>query len=407
MWIPADAAELERAVEAATLEETHGFDGKRQLPDSKKNLDLAIDVAAMTTSGGVLIYGIDEDTNGRLTIRAPFDLTGAAERVGQIVESSIAEPPLVRIVELSRETEPGRGYLVVEVPPSPRAPHQVVVRGEMRYYGRGARGNRMLAEAEVALLHARRAEGEKDADALLDEAIAELSADPDTDFGYLYAFAQPNHPLSDDDWERARAGDTRSFLADLSEATRISVHTWGGGYDPSLYKERNWRNRGADAFELGNAYREDEPAKQARAVVTMSGRGLLFVGRAAQRRHMTESDSVLWILEALIAGNLASFLALMGCFFERAGYPGGVIAGVAATGLSGGYSHGAGRGAFAETGSGYRSDVYRRIVRLDATELVGGEAAARKLVQRLVDSLVGNGADPFKPLEGQTFERAV
>jgi hypothetical protein len=50
----------------------------------------------------------------------------------------------------------GLGYLVVIIPASPRAPHMVTLEGENRYYGRGATGNRILNQGDVARLYQRR-----------------------------------------------------------------------------------------------------------------------------------------------------------------------------------------------------------------------------------------------------------
>jgi len=44
----------------------------------------------------------------------------------------------------------------VIVPQSARAPHMVIVKGDNRYYGRDARGNRVLNEGDVARLYERR-----------------------------------------------------------------------------------------------------------------------------------------------------------------------------------------------------------------------------------------------------------
>ena len=52
MWIPSSAEEIDRSARAGDLEETSSFDAKRELPaTAKKNADLAVDVAAMTTIG--------------------------------------------------------------------------------------------------------------------------------------------------------------------------------------------------------------------------------------------------------------------------------------------------------------------------------------------------------------------
>jgi hypothetical protein len=139
MWIPKSAAEVEDAAARADLEETHTFDAKKGLPPAKKNHDIAVDVDAMTVNGGSIVYGLGEDNNKRLTVLAPFELAGVPERIAQIVETGITEPPFIRIQTLPLENDPSKGYVLVIVPQSPRAPHQVIADGDMRYYGRGAK----------------------------------------------------------------------------------------------------------------------------------------------------------------------------------------------------------------------------------------------------------------------------
>lgn len=143
MWVPENAAEIERAARAGDLVESPSFDAKAGLPDAKRNATLAVDVAAMATDGGVLLYGVGEDEHERPTVPQPIALAGAADRIAQIVGSSIAEVPYIEPREYPCDGDPSRGYLLVLVPPSERAPHQVTVGGDMRFYGRGPKGNRM------------------------------------------------------------------------------------------------------------------------------------------------------------------------------------------------------------------------------------------------------------------------
>src|SRR5687767_12299532 len=125
MWIPRTAEELERAASEELLNEKARFEVKRELPASKKNADLAVDVSALTVDGGLLIYGVDENEHGRPTVPAPIELAGARQRIDQVVQTLVDEPPYIEIDELPLDDDPARGYLVVVVPQSPRAPHQV------------------------------------------------------------------------------------------------------------------------------------------------------------------------------------------------------------------------------------------------------------------------------------------
>lgn len=235
MWSPRDDEEVERAAREGRLEETASFDAKRELPATpNKNVDLATDVAAMATDGGVLLYGVAEDEHQRPTIPQPIPLAGAADRVGQIVSTSIAEVPHIELRELPCADDPSRGYLVVIVPQSPRAPHQVIVGGDLRFYGRGSKGNRRLNEGEVARLYERRHGWAVDRDALLEEVVAHAPVSPSDELGYVHAIAFPvvrDHEM----WGRAEAahdGDRRQLQRSMSEAiNRLAITKT---YSPSL-----------------------------------------------------------------------------------------------------------------------------------------------------------------------------
>lgn len=143
---------------------------KRALPPSQKNVDVAVDVAAMATSGGTLVYGVGEDVNKRPELD-PIVLAGARERVASIVQTSLAETPQLDIRELRLESDPQRGYLVVNVPASPFAPHMVQVKGHYRYYGRNEAGNYIMPHDQVVALIERRRRWEKAWQRTLDEAV--------------------------------------------------------------------------------------------------------------------------------------------------------------------------------------------------------------------------------------------
>ena len=90
--------------------------------------------------------------------------------------------------------DPSKGYIVLIVPQSPLAPHQVTVGGDFRFYGRGAQGNRLLTASDVERLHARRQRWEVDRQARLVEVIAHAPYPPQDDLAYLHAFCQPIPP---------------------------------------------------------------------------------------------------------------------------------------------------------------------------------------------------------------------
>ena len=195
MWVPGNLDEIERAVESGTLEETSSFDAKRELPRSSSsgNTSIAVDVAAMSTAGGSILYGVGEDANERLTVRNPISLTGAADRIAQVVQTSISEVPHVDFRSYALPDDPASGYLLVVVPPSPRAPHQVTVGDDRRFYGRGARGNRRLSEQEVALLYAQRQSREVDREARLGKSSRASLMSPSPTTRGLYTHSRSRY----------------------------------------------------------------------------------------------------------------------------------------------------------------------------------------------------------------------
>ena len=172
MWVPKTTAELERAAgEPLGIQESVNCDCKLELPAPHKNRDLAADVAAMANEGGVLVYGVGEDSQGRAKVLNPFTLAGAAERVDQIVQTGTEEPVYVVIHRRPLNADPDRGYLIVEVPASHRAPHMVIHTGDHRYYRRTPTGNMVMNQAEVEAMFRRRDEWGRRAVEELDTAL--------------------------------------------------------------------------------------------------------------------------------------------------------------------------------------------------------------------------------------------
>jgi hypothetical protein len=385
MWIPGGVAEIEDAIARGDLEETATFDAKETLPaTSKQNPSLAIDVAAMSTAGGTLLYGVGEDEDDRLTVRAPLELAGAADRVALIVQTSIAEVPHIEFRTYELPDDPTQGYLVVVVPPSPRAPHQVTVRDDGRFYGRGAKGNRRLTEQEVALLYARRQRQEINLDARLDEVIRACPYTPEgPDDGCVYAFAQPL-PVGLDIWEAAeeRAGGRAALQQRLVHAAR-RVTTSPHEFDPSFRGFVSWHPVGADAVRM-SSQPEDPPRSDFIGSLTditfdVDGRCVLFAANAT--RAINEEGGRKYVFERNIAGNFAAFVASVATLFAEANYFGPVDLGVAVTNLDGAASS-----AQTESMTGpalmrrvatFNASTFRRVRRLGAaSELQDAEGVA-------------------------------
>lgn len=146
-WPPRTEEQLADAAANGLLEETHYVDIKRELAaGTGANRDIAKDIAAFALDGGVIVIGVDEDTAPPSLY--PIGTANLAERIESIAASTVHEAVAVSTHVIESST-PGQGYLIVEIPPSPRAPHMV----DGRYYGRGDKRNRPLPHEEVLRLH--------------------------------------------------------------------------------------------------------------------------------------------------------------------------------------------------------------------------------------------------------------
>lgn len=398
MWVPDSAEQIEGASVAGDLPETSSFDAKRELPATpKKNADLATDVAAMAMDGGVLLYGVAEDEHGRPTIPAPFPLVGGADRIGQIVSTGIAEVPYIDVREYPRTEDPSTGYIAVLVPQSPRAPHQVTIGGNLRFYGRGAKGNRPLTEGEVARLYERRQSWAVDRERVLAEVIEHAPVAERVGLGYIHAFVRPVVP---DLGMFERATEVIGSHREMHQRLLNSVHstTLRGQYGPSLEQASHFTRRGADEWRLSNASeRYDDLA--ANEVITSSvflsinidGRGALFCGRATDTT--IGSDTPL-IIEVLIAGNLEAFFASMAAIYEAAGYHGHLDVGVAITGIQGARSERRER-AFGGGYFAYSAPRFSRTDRIAAGELAAPADVAHKLLRHFYEATTG--IDSYNP----------
>lgn len=389
MWIPKTEQEIVDAVTSGSLEESVIFDAKKEI--SSRNQEIAKDVAAMANDGGVLIYGIDEDTQGRPTVLHPIPLAGQPERITSIVQTSIAEPPRIVISTIPTAADPTRGYIVVVVPASERAPHMVVVKGDNRYYGRTATGNTPLSEAEVARLYERRQHWQVDREVLLTEEVERSPFPPHDGIAYLHLFARPvqhEEKFLERVIEPGQAvqGTLNNLVTQVAQPCLFPQ-----SYAPDFRSPEQWLHR-AEGFlcKLWEPNRSDDPSAALYLQIDFDGSGHLFCGRAAERL-----EEKFLFFPKLVAGNTTRFLALMGSLYFRADYVGMVDIGVAITGIKGSIPH-TDNYRLRWSLSPYDQNEYRRTDRISALALnTEVYDIARKMLMPIFNAMSQARIDPF------------
>lgn len=409
MWVPKAAEELEAAVKAGNVDEGATLDFKQELPATpKKNVDLATDIAAMATDGGVVIYGVGENDAGEPTELLPFELAGAEERVQQIIDSRIAEPPHAIVSSLPKGD--GTGYIVVQVPQSARAPHMVTVKGHDRYYGRSGPTNRRLTEGDIARLYERRARWETDREELLQQAIDTAGFQRHQQSGHLHALCRPVAV------DERRLDAFRSGFADDHEAgawLRSQIgYPWR--FRPTL-AEAQWYRIGARAWQFSTRSPDDIKRSTTGLVsgeyvnaldgysavhFDAAGAGRLFFGRAMLRsgEGMAGVGGQTFTFERGIAGTFGQFVSIMGAFYERVGYVGAVDVGLALQGCERGSSWFL-RERHEDDGPGHLDDDERHTARLAVAELREPDVVPREFLGALLKAAKKH--DSYDPWEHQ------
>jgi len=186
MWHPRTWSDI--AALKGQAEESSTLDFKEQLGSSS---EIAKDLAAMALNGGVLLYGVKEDTaTGIAADITPIPLKQIEERLQQIAGSSVA-PPVDVDVQLVRE-QPGdtTGVVAVVVPASPLAPHQA----NHRYPFRRGTTTDYLEERDIERLYQQRADliAAPPPGLLLErDFVRILSPEQTSGFGYLDLLVKP------------------------------------------------------------------------------------------------------------------------------------------------------------------------------------------------------------------------
>lgn len=419
-WTPKTEADLDSAISAGLLEESHYLDLKESLVSKSDNRETARDLASFAIDGGTLIIGIAEDKTNRTFMLAPQPLAGMAEKVEQVARS-IPDPPLSILTEtITSEADQTTGYLVVDVPASPAAPHMV----DGRYFGRGDKTKHSLSDPEVVRLHDQRRAARRDA---LDLLQHEIANDPvPTRFreqAHLFLVAQPLAGRRDmllgltgtPQWNVKTAGFMeRAFTPEVNSAlfnidASPTLADADNGYRRSRGVARATANLGEGRI-LSVSEGALNPEDAIELQIHTDGGLRLFLSRFSDKLGR---DNEQQIIDAAAVSNTRRFLALVLAAAEEAGYFGNWALAVGATYLSGlrAYSPPQTGFGFAATAR-YEEHDYRETTEVSWAELnVAPGAVARRLLGPLLMALSVESrytkalSDPEPPPAGQQSAR--
>lgn len=380
MWRPETEDQIRIAIQDGNLYESTHLDVKREIGDSPSaRKETAKDLSSFAIEGGALLIGVDEDTKNRTFTLSPIDLTSAVERVEQIIATRLDPPLFARIREIPASTGNESGYLFVEVPPSPEAPHMV----DGVYYARGDRTTRRLTDAQVAMLHRLREHRGDVADRLLDEEIArDPFEDKERQRGVLYLVAEPLTGPVDLAVRITRGGPQPLHDIVANSDAGIPQKMRGSAPNPGYASRYSQRSRGAaySSLENGRTVGPEGDAHTFDAEVRDSGGVRVLSGRLTEK---LESGFV--VFDGLAVAHTIRLVNMAARISEKSTYRGAWAFGIAGDRLRGlePYS-----GDFGTRGTTYDVDLYRQTATAYAQELQDRPlAVARRLVGPLLRGL--------------------
>jgi hypothetical protein len=332
VWTSED--DIKRACAAGSIEESHQIDVKRSLGSgSKANLELAKDLAQFAIDGGYLVYGIEEVSDGAFQPH-PIDIVGGIrERIDEVARSRCQPPLTVYVHAIPSEADSTMGYVVVEVPQSPLAPHMV----DGAYFGRSDSTRRKLTDTEVVGFHEARAARTGAADT---ELTAYIAASPYVGrqvHAHLYGVAYPLTFVLG----QGRTGE--DDLRDLCQATALTevrsrLGITGGAYPSDLLHASTFHERADGAALVDYGLRDSRrPDMSGRSSAEENGSEIWvtetgIIRAMMPRLSMTYSDNG---DESLIPGMATLFAyqltALVAQWSKQNGYRGQWAVGMAAT----------------------------------------------------------------------------
>lgn len=390
-WQPRTAADVQTAIDNGTITERHWLDVKLTTGPStnSNNKEIAADLASFAGDGGAIIYGVAEDKTTNTISLAPFDLAGQAERLDEIARSRCDPPLYIACHPLPQDPDNrNHGLLLVEIPPSPAAPHMV----DGRYYGRGDTTKRRLTDGEVARLHAVRTIRHLNAEQLIEHEIARDPVPPtQRQHSHIYVVARPLAAPPDlltETIERREVGVLVRYIASRLNSPASPDWNHLGSGEP---RAQGW---GLQSRLLPGRRIDPDDERAEKYMVDLEigddGSLTLVCGRGSDYTNPTKDQFILDSVAAVFTRGVVDLAAHIG---RDHGYGGRWLLAVGLTDLAGKYTSDA--LAVARIGSSYvpfSADRY-----IESTEAVTSELLAqpgsvtRRLIRRLMRGLATDG----------------
>jgi len=397
MWRPSSWKDVTVAIGA--LSESPDLDFKRQL---SSNNDISKDIAAMTLLGGVIAYGIDEDTQARANAVTKIPLAGVPEKIQLLVNTTIAPVPSIDITVLREDPSDDEGVVVVSVPRSPFCPHMA----RDRFPARAGTVTRYLSELEVSTLYEQRREAlAPPSTGEMIEAFVEPTGGIGSfgGIGVLRVAIAPYGPARHPHGARLKGALEAAVTGSLPViSTIVSPNLTPQAYDWL----RRWCPRGTIGWEAGESSDQFEVLRNNVLVAGTCTHDLHLsfaatMGLEGEGGHGKCAFEHLWVAETL------AFIAIAGAFLSEV--PGVTMLRIDLDlrGLDGAVSFAASRGrAFHASQTQITDGDYRERteagVRECATEPV---TPARDILDRLLASFLDPGQDPFNVIARGLQER--
>jgi len=392
LWEPTTEEDLRVAAHSGTLDESMpGLELKREIGTSTgANKELGRDLASLAVAGGQLLIGIldasDRDAENVESALYPIPTDGLPEKIEQIAAMRCDPPLVVSCRAIVSEFDANMGYVLVDVPTSPMAPHM----SDGRYWSRGEHSKRHLSDHEVEVLISRREQLNRSAESELHAYVARdpwVAGGAQQTIGHQYAVAVPlqadatmllNNVAGDgwETWLRAFVAQAtvpgQSWSPDLTDA--LNPDRRGDGWAMTSHSLQTGRRLGQDADE-GSLY-ELELAE--------AGTVRMFSGRASDGRGSDQDQ--LFFLEVAVVGNTMQLIRLVTAVSEATNYGGMWALGVSVNHLRGSTPQSLG-GAISMLLPVLSEDGYEQMTRASTVELARQpESVLERLVGRLMRS---------------------